>query len=83
MKAFRGSGAHAQAMPKLAEWCDEASYAHWVAVDGSIPDWPEAYQRLVSEGKLSRVSHPSPDHKARRFPNPRLHPSIGKNLKPA
>ncbi len=83
MKAFRGSGAHAQAMPQLVEWCDEASYAHWVAADDSIPDWPEAYQRMVSEGKLSRVAHPSPDHKARRFPNPRLHPLIGKHLKPA
>jgi heme-degrading monooxygenase HmoA len=30
MKAFRGSGAHSQVMPRLAQWCDEAAYAHWI-----------------------------------------------------
>ncbi len=49
MKAFRGSGSHARAMPKLVEWCDEAAYAHWAQADGSIPDWSEAYERLVRE----------------------------------
>jgi len=81
MKAFRGSGAHARAMPKLVEWCDEASYAHWDA-DSSLPEWQGAYERLVSDGRLSRVAHPSQDHLAQRFPKPRLQPLIGVDLKP-
>src|SRR2546423_4427258 len=83
MKAFRGSGAHAGVMPRLAHWCDEASYAHWETPSPSVPDWPEAYQHLVSDGRLSRVAHPSKDHEGRRFPRPRLSPLIGGDLKPA
>lgn len=66
MKQYRGSGAHAKVMPKLVEWCDEAAYAHWVAETLNIPSWPEAYERLVQEGRLSRVAHASADHDARR-----------------
>jgi Domain of unknown function (DUF3291) len=83
MKAFRGSGPHAKVMPKLVEWCNEAAYAHWNPAGASVPTWPEAYDHLTSEGKLSRVAHPSPDHEARRFPPPRLTPLIGQELKPA
>lgn len=82
MKAFRGSGSHAQAMPRLAIWCDEASYAHWTTTDSLIPDWPEAYERMIAEGRLSRVEHPSADHEARRFMKPRLQPRIGNDLRP-
>jgi hypothetical protein len=83
MKKFRGSGAHAKVMPDLAEWCDEAAYAHWTSEGPSVPDWPEAYEHLLKEGKLSRVNHPSEDHIARRFPQPRLQPLIGQKIKPA
>lgn len=83
MKSFRGSGSHAKVMSRLAEWCDEAAYAHWIATDASIPCWPEAYERLVAEGKLSRVEHPSRDHEARHFPMLRLKPLIGQDIKPA
>jgi hypothetical protein len=82
MKAFRGSAAHAKVMPRLAEWCDEAAYAHWTSDGDSLPDWQEAYKHLIAEGRLSRVAHPSPDHDARQFSEPRLKPLIGNNLKP-
>jgi len=39
MRTFRGSGAHSQVMPRLAEWCDEASYAHWTSPDDAVPMW--------------------------------------------
>lgn len=82
MKAFRGSGAHAGVMPRLVDWCDEAAYAHWIAPDGHLPEWNEAYERLSKEGRLSRVAHPTTDHAARRFPAPRLQPLIGQDLHP-
>ena len=81
MKAFRGSGAHAQVMPRRAEWCDEASYTHWESEGAAVPTWEEAYERLVTEERLSRVAHPSPDQEARRFPKPRLSPLIGQDVK--
>jgi hypothetical protein len=83
MKAFRGSGAHVRVMPKLIEWCDEAAYAHWTTADHSIPEWTEAWEHLVSEGRMSQVSHPSPDHESRRFSKPRLQPLIERKLRPA
>ena len=82
MKAFRGSGAHAKVMPRLANWCDEAAYAHWETTDETVPTWPEAYQYLLTSGKLSRVDHPSPAHEAKLFVQPRLRPLIGRNIKP-
>ncbi len=82
MKAFRGSGAHGRVMPKLVEWRDEAAYAHWITEGNSIPDWPEACEQLLREGRLSRVARPSPDHESLRFPEPRLRPLIGQDLKP-
>jgi heme-degrading monooxygenase HmoA len=82
MKQFRGSGAHARVMKKLPHWCDEAAYTHWVLSGESLPNWPEVHERLVADGRLSRVDHPSVDHLARRFPTPRLKPLIGQNLNP-
>jgi len=81
MKAFRGSGAHARVMPRLVEWCDEAAYAHWDPTEDSIPSWPDAYDRLVKQGRLSRVAHPSANHEAGNFAKPRLHPLVGVDLK--
>jgi hypothetical protein len=80
MKAFRGAGAHARVMPRLAAWCDEASYAHWISDD--LPSWQEAHEQLIRDGRLSRVAHPSANHEARQFPKPRLIPLIELNLKP-
>jgi hypothetical protein len=83
MKAFRGTTPHAKVMPRLVEWCDEASYAHWMIPTGaSVPSWLEAYEHLVAEGRLSRVAHPSPAHEARQFVKPRLKPLIARDLKP-
>lgn len=82
MKAFRGSGAHGAVMPRLLNWCDEASYAHWEPVSAEVPDWREAYEHLLKDGRLSRVENPSQDHQARRFTPPRLSPLIGQNLMP-
>ncbi len=80
MKAFRGSGAHVRAMPQLVKWSDEASFVHWVEDNAEIPQWPEAYARMVQEGRGSHVAHPSADHQARRFEKPRLSPLIGANI---
>src|SRR5262245_27294309 len=79
MKAFRGSGPHSNVMPRLVDWYDEAAYAHWITTGSSVPAWPEAYEHLRHEGHLSRVAHPSRDHEARYFAQPRLKPLIGQD----
>jgi hypothetical protein len=82
MRGFRGSGAHARVMARLPEWCNEAAYGHWVKTGDPIPTWEEAYERLVAEGRLSRVAHPTQDHSERKFAEPRLKPLIGADIQP-
>jgi hypothetical protein len=83
MKAYRDAGAHRGAMPRLLDWCDEASVVHWDQESSQLPDWPEAYRRMVSEGRLSKVKQPSQAHIAKQIPQPRLNGDEGKKLKPA
>lgn len=60
MKEYRGSGAHQIAMRILSEICNEAAVVRWQQADAEIPTWEEAHRRILSDGKLSKVKHPSP-----------------------
>jgi heme-degrading monooxygenase HmoA len=82
MRKFRSAGPHARVMPRLAEWCNEATYAHWIQSGDPIPTWQDAYERLSADGRLSRVLHPSKAHSDRQFARPRLKPMVGQDLKP-
>lgn len=70
MKIFRNSGAHRSVMPKIQDWCDEASVAHWQQPDSNLPNWEEVHHRLVAEGFMTRLSQPSPAHIGRDIPAP-------------
>lgn len=71
MRAFMTSSAHREIMPKLLNWCDEASVAHWAQDFPEPPSWQEAYRRLQKEGRRSKVSFPSAAHERFEFPPPR------------
>jgi len=64
VRAFRNSGVHMKAMPKLLRWCDEASFVHWEQPAASAPEVEAAFDRLSREGKLSKVHRPSARHQA-------------------
>ncbi|MGC1687183.1 MAG: antibiotic biosynthesis monooxygenase [Candidatus Acidiferrales bacterium] len=82
MSAYRGSGAHRTAMPKLLNWCDEAALVHWTQESSEIPDWREARQRMADGGRVSKVYHPSPIQISNQIPAPQ--PSrIQRTLRPA
>jgi hypothetical protein len=66
MRRFRNSGAHQLAMRLLAEMCSEASYVRWQQETPEPPTWEEAHQRMLAQGKLSKVKHPSAFHLAGR-----------------
>ncbi len=70
MRAYMTAGAHRKAMPKLAGWCDEASVVHWDQPDLALPDWPEAERRMRSEGRPSKLRHPSVAHASLAFAAP-------------
>jgi len=66
MKKYRGSGAHQIAMRILSEMCSEASVARWQQEGTELPTWEEAHRRMLTEGKQSKVKHPSPLHASGR-----------------
>jgi heme-degrading monooxygenase HmoA len=71
MRAYMISGAHGRVMPSLMEWCDEAATAHWTQEDAMPPTWAEAHQRLLKDGRRSKVRYPSAAQDAFSVPPPR------------
>jgi Domain of unknown function (DUF3291) len=71
MNSYRTQGAHRSAMPRLLNWCNESSVAHWRQETADVPSWPEAHRRMVEEGRPSKVNHPSAAHLAYEIPKPR------------
>lgn len=62
MRAFRNADPHRRAMPRLIDWCDEASYAHWPQDGLALPSLDEAKRRMIADGQVSKVRHPTPAH---------------------
>ncbi|HLI20558.1 MAG TPA: hypothetical protein VKV32_05545, partial [Stellaceae bacterium] len=62
MRSFMTTGAHRLVMPKILDWCDEASVVHWPQDGDNLPDWAIAEARMRTEGRTSRVRNPSPAH---------------------
>jgi len=72
MRTFMTAGAHMRAMPKLLEWCDEASVVHWLQENIEAPSWDEIHRRMQVDGRRSKVNHPSEAHLAYQLPPPRV-----------
>jgi len=70
MRSYMTSGDHADVMPLLRDWCDEAHVAHWEQEHSELPTWEEAHRRLVADGRVSAVAHPSPDQATRTVAPP-------------
>ena len=81
MSAYRGTGAHMKAMPKLLNWCDEASVGNWEQPGADLPSWAEAHRRMVAEGRMSKVRPPSERQLAKEIPAPASGGSQGQTLK--
>ena len=81
MKAFMLAPPHGPAMRKLLEWCDEASLVHWTQSASDLPAWPEAYLRLLNQGRRSKANNPSSAHLAHAFPEPDRDPRREVRLK--
>lgn len=71
MRAYILSGDHKKAMPRLMNWCDQASVAHWAAQSDAVPEWSEADRRMRTEGRASKVLHPAPGHGDLTYATPR------------
>jgi hypothetical protein len=83
MRAYRNTDAHMRAMPKLLDWCDEASVVHWPQATPELPGPAAAVARMRAEGRLSKVRHPSSAHAARTIAPGARPPRPGPQLRPA
>ncbi len=81
MRRFMTAGAHKKAMPRLLNWCDEASVAHWTQPDAALPSWEEAGRRMRATGRASKVKNPSARHASLNFESPRA--SAGTRIRPS
>ena len=72
MNVFRTQGAHGGVMPKLLDWCDEASVVHWTQLMDTLPSWREAHYRMMKEGRPSKVKYPSAAQVAYEILEPRV-----------
>jgi heme-degrading monooxygenase HmoA len=72
VRAFMLSSPHRHVMPRLLDWCDEASLARWAQDTAEPPSWSEAHRRMLAEGRRSKVRHPSAAHQRFEFPAPRI-----------
>ena len=82
MKAFRGSGPHMRAMPRLLKWCDEAAIAHWTEEEAATAPTPEiAFEGMRRQGRLSKVHRPSPRHVTGQLVGSAA-PRVGLTLRP-
>jgi Domain of unknown function (DUF3291) len=72
MRRYMTAGSHKEAMPRLLDWCDEASVVHWDQTQAVLPSWTEADQRMRVNGRVSKVRHPSPQHATLSYRAPRV-----------
>jgi hypothetical protein len=72
MRRFMTEGAHRAAMPRLLNWCDEASVVHWIQPESGLPKWDEADKRMRESGRASKVKFPSLSHASLSYQPPRL-----------
>lgn len=71
MRNYMTAGSHKKVMPRLLDWCDEASVAHWIQQAEELPSWIEADRRMRESGRTSKVRHPSPHHASLTYDTPR------------
>jgi len=81
MKAFMLGQPHGPIMRKLLNWCDEAALVHWTQDREDLPAWDEAHRRLTTEGRPSKVNHPTPAHNSLQFPPPAARTKVQTRLK--
>jgi hypothetical protein len=62
MRGYMTTASHKSAMTHLLDWCDEASVAHWMQSEETLPSWTDADKRMRTSGRASKVRYPSRQH---------------------
>jgi hypothetical protein len=70
MGAYVRGEPHLSTMARLDDWCDEATFADWGQEGAELPGWQTAFARMVADGTVATLSHPSEANQTRAFPAP-------------
>ncbi len=70
MEAFVSAEPHLGTMALLDHLCDEATFVDWEQASPDLPDWQTSHRRLVADGQVADLTHPSAAHQTRVFPPP-------------
>jgi hypothetical protein len=70
MGSFVGTEPHLGTMNRIDDWCDEATYVDWEQPGADMPDWQEAYRRLVADGHASSLTQGTQANQTLAFPAP-------------
>lgn len=60
MRRFMTTSPHLTTMPRLLDWCNEASVVHWDQPEDALPSWPEADRRMREHGRPFQGALPKP-----------------------
>jgi quinol monooxygenase YgiN len=70
MRAFVAAEPHHSVIPRVDEFCDEATFVDWEQDSAELPAWDISYARLVAEGQSAALTDASPANQDRSFPPP-------------
>lgn len=59
---------HRSTVDRIDDWCDEATFINWQQPHAALPDWDDAYDRLVAAGQVVTLRFATPDNATRAFP---------------
>jgi hypothetical protein len=68
MRRFMTAEPHLHTMNRIDDWCDEATFINWEQPEADLPDWDDAYHRLITHGQVVHLKFESSDNAARSFP---------------
>jgi hypothetical protein len=67
MQIYMMADAHREAMPKLVERSDEASFVNWNQDSSELPNWDIAEQWMAEQGKFVSLKYSSKAHLRNQF----------------
>jgi hypothetical protein len=68
MRRFMTAEPHLGTMNRIDHWCDVATFVNWEQTEAALPDWDDAYDRLIDLGQVVHLKFEAQDNATRSFP---------------
>ena len=67
-RRFMTAEPHLGTMNRIDDWCDEATFVNWEQTDVALPEWDNAYERLIDLGQVVHLIFETSNNATRSFP---------------